>query len=419
LVAGLAVAAVAAVLVGCGGGDDNPTGNNNNNNNNNNVNLTGQGVVWVLETGGIPVAGLYFTSDKVYICSPDPMGAANTWNATPDIEATVGTYNARELILLGQPHPYTVSADGKTITYGGEYKRTTGQTVNGLSSSGNGDGDGDVTSIVGEGVVWSLTEEGEEIGFHFIDGKMYVGSRDGSTWYMFEEGTYNETAKTLTNTDGEVMGYTLNGKSLVIDGDTFTRKTGQTIEILIDDGIEYGTLIDSRDNKTYVTVVIGSQTWMAENLNYYSGWGDSSWCYNGTSSNCIEYGRLYNWSEANTACPTGWKLPSFEDWQILFNYVGETPGTKLKAQEPYWDGTATDEYGFSALPGGFRETSAGSTSFMMLNNGGYWWTSTEAEPHEVLGLPMAYYVGMGHSNNNVFDSTRQQRWAHSVRCIQD
>jgi uncharacterized protein (TIGR02145 family) len=102
---------------------------------------------------------------------------------------------------------------------------------------------------------------------------------------------------------------------------------------------------DNRDGKTYKYVDIGSQTWMAENLNYET---PESKCYNDTASYCDQYGRLYNWNEAMGVCPSGWHLPSDKEFRTLNDYVGEYGGKiaeKLKAT----DADGTDDYGFAAL----------------------------------------------------------------------
>ena len=77
---------------------------------------------------------------------------------------------------------------------------------------------------------------------------------------------------------------------------------------------------DARDGQTYKTVKIGSQVWMAENLNY--ALPDSSWCYENEPDSCAKYGRLYNFNGAQLACPAGWHLPSNEEWSILEKTLG-------------------------------------------------------------------------------------------------
>ena len=123
-----------------------------------------------------------------------------------------------------------------------------------------------------------------------------------------------------------------------------------------------GNLKDPSDGKNYKTVQIGSQTWMAENLNY-KGW--DSFCYNNKTSNCAKYGRLYTWNSAMYACPSGWHLPTVSEFRTLFESVGGTKdkkeierwanvGKMLKSKSNWTDnGNGTDVFGFSALPSGF------------------------------------------------------------------
>ena len=119
-----------------------------------------------------------------------------------------------------------------------------------------------------------------------------------------------------------------------------------------------GVLIDYRDGQRYKTTVIASQTWMAENLNYET---DDTYCYNDDANNCAKYGRLYRWAATTTACPSGWHLPSNDEWNILFDAVGgqSTAGKALKSQTGWRDSglndiTFTDDFGFSALPAGYE-----------------------------------------------------------------
>jgi len=178
-----------------------------------------------------------------------------------------------------------------------------------------------------------------------------------------------------------------------------------------------GTFTDSRDSKTYKTVTIGGKTWMAENLNYQIS--DNSWCYGSADSNCIKYGRLYAWNTAMTVCPTGWRLPSREEWGGLAIAVGGTgtygtggtAGTILKATSGWnSNGNGTDAIGFSALPGGGRRSNG---SFYFVGYNGGWWTATED------GSSNADYRGMNYGNDSVYEDYDGKSYAYSVRCVQD
>ena len=121
-----------------------------------------------------------------------------------------------------------------------------------------------------------------------------------------------------------------------------------------------GVLIDERDGKTYKVVKIGDQVWMAENLNYDDSVATpdlkgNSWCYEEKAENCAASGRLYAWVAAKEACPSGWHLPTNDEFKTLIAYVGDkyTAGKYLKSQNGWdHDGNGTDDYGFSALPAG-------------------------------------------------------------------
>jgi len=171
------------------------------------------------------------------------------------------------------------------------------------------------------------------------------------------------------------------------------------------------TLTDARDGKKYRKVTIGDQTWMAENLNYEM---KGSLCYNKEESNCQKYGRLYNWSVAKSACPQGWHLPSDDEWTKLTKFAGgaSTAGKKLKATSGWQKkGNGTDDYGFSALPGGYSNN--GTIGFMAIDINGYWWTSKE-EIYE-----QAFTRNMGSESADVFRSYDRRSALRSVRCVQD
>ena len=165
-----------------------------------------------------------------------------------------------------------------------------------------------------------------------------------------------------------------------------------------------GSFTDTRDGKTYRTVKIGNQTWMAENLNYKTG---KSWCYDNKDGNCQKYGRLYNWNTAMKACPAGWRLPTRQDWNDLVQAAGgkDVAGTKLKSKSQ-WDGT--NDYGFSALPGGYRYSLC---SFYRAGRGGYWWSATEG------GSGDAWYWGMDSDDGGVNENYNDKDLGFSVLCV--
>lgn len=122
----------------------------------------------------------------------------------------------------------------------------------------------------------------------------------------------------------------------------------------------YGQLVDSRDGSVYKTVRIGTQHWMAENLNWQMV---GSYCYGEVTNRCATYGRLYSYSDAAKACPNGWRLPTISDISDLAYFVGGTGviGYKLKSVAGWNnEGNGIDFYGFSALPAGRRFATDGS-----------------------------------------------------------
>ena len=188
--------------------------------------------------------------------------------------------------------------------------------------------------------------------------------------------------------------------------------------------ITYGSLTDTRDNQTYKTVVIGAQTWMAENLNYTPSSGNS-WCYNNLASNCATYGRLYDWSTVMAGsvssatspsrvqgiCPSGWHVPSNAEWTVLTDYVdSSTAGTQLKVNSSLWStNTGTDDYGFSALPGGCYYGSG----FGNVGYSGKWWSAT------AYSSTGAYYWGMYYVYAYVYSIYFDKSYGFSLRCIKD
>ena len=182
------------------------------------------------------------------------------------------------------------------------------------------------------------------------------------------------------------------------------------------------TMTDDRDGQTYRVVTIGSQTWMAENLNFMS---DSSYC----ESKCLEYGRLYTWGSARRACPKGWHLPSSDEWGALLYNVGGpisdgsgifSVGKVLRSESDWNDGCGTDAFVFSVLPAGYRVDGD------YYGEGDYtcFWSSTPSLDESAYGLSIvdqySPLYNQRSSNDDAFLGAGHMR-SHgcSVRCLQD
>lgn len=210
--------------------------------------------------------------------------------------------------------------------------------------------------------------------------------------------------------------------------------------------ITYGAMMDSRDGKKYKTVVIGDQTWMAENLNYADSTTTvslkgKSWCYNNVAANCGVAGRLYTWAAtidsvklANDAddpqncgsgktctlpakvqgiCPTGWHLPTQIEWSDLFTAVGglAAAGKVLKSLSGWYsNGNGTDAAGFSALPAGSRDYDG---DFNTDGSNAYFWSASAGDDDN------AYYLYLHYRTETASLGCYYKSLAFSIRCVKD
>ena len=162
------------------------------------------------------------------------------------------------------------------------------------------------------------------------------------------------------------------------------------------DEINFKTLVDDVDGNIYHYVTIGTQVWLVENMRVTKlndgtpiplVADDASWSSLTTPRYCWvnnliaykePYGAFYNWATVNTGklCPSGWHVPSDTEGTTLAGFLGGTmaAGGKLKEAGTSHSTTpntgATNESGFTGLPGGFRYWSGGFTDFGF---SGYWW----------------------------------------------
>jgi len=208
---------------------------------------------------------------------------------------------------------------------------------------------------------------------------------------------------------------------------------------------------DPRDEQTYNTVLIGDQCWMAENLNIgeyiesiYTGSSHSDvtnngiiekYCYDNNPENCDEYGGLYDWNEmmqyttiqgVQGICPIGWHIPTDDEWKVLEGTVdsqypvgdpiwntigwrGYDAGLNLKSTSGWHsNGNGIDIYGFTALPGGYRDKEG---DLFNLTYHGTFWSSSESSS--------AILRFLRYDCDNVLRNSGSTYYGYSVRCIKD
>jgi uncharacterized protein (TIGR02145 family) len=211
-------------------------------------------------------------------------------------------------------------------------------------------------------------------------------------------------------------------------------------------------MIDSRDGKTYRTVVIGSQTWMAENLNYGTYLenynvqfqnGAQKFCYDNDEANCATDGGLYQWHTAmnfdkecgdgsencrsqigtpthKDICPSGWQVPKQRHWDSLAVYLGGelVAGKTMKMNNTgysNWDdpkGNDGNSSGFSAIPTGLRS----SGIFIRRGELAFFWTAIERNRNQAGGYQLSSFV----VGAEKLIPGGGEKWAgQSIRCVKD
>jgi uncharacterized protein (TIGR02145 family) len=218
-------------------------------------------------------------------------------------------------------------------------------------------------------------------------------------------------------------------------------------------------MTDSRDGQTYKTVTIGTQTWMAQNLNYaytdvpykhgnYTS-DSTSWCYNDDANNCSKYGRLYTWAAAMDSvgtlstngkgcgfgttcsptypvrgiCPEGWHLPTKAEFETLITAVSGqfTAGKVLKSTSGWRLNNGSDAFAFSALPAGYRNDDG---DYSVEGDDAYFWSSTEGNGESFWSSTeddsdYAYSMYLYYINDVAYLSDDYKYYGYSVRCLKD
>ena len=280
-----------------------------------------------------------------------------------------------------------------------------------------------------------------------------IASTSSSSWQALSSTIRNDSLSSSAIESSSSSAIEIASSSSTIRNDNSSSSSETTQSSSSSENISAGsvydatakTLTDLRDGQTYKTVTIGTQTWMAENLNY----ADSvmtpslkgrSWCYDNNADSCAKYGRLYTWAAAIDSvalqnqddnlicgfgrfcksllkkqglCPDSWHLPDTTEWKMLFEAVGGqgVAGRALKTQSSWSDNSGgTDNYGFSALPSGYYREYDG---FSYVNHLSNFWTATETTSYT------SYYISLESVGDaaNRYDISKGN--AFSVRCLKD
>jgi len=367
----------------------------------------------------VPDDETYREGEKVVVtASALPGYVFDVWSGTSSSKEktiTVIMDESKILVAMFKPVTYNIRANANPTNGGTVF-------VNGNPVSG------DAAIVVGEEIEARATAAG---GYEFTG-----WSGIGAEWQTKNPATIRVTGDWITITANFRQKNVVTGGAGTVmpGGGPATPNLG-------------GTFKDSRDGQTYRYVKIGSQTWMAENLNYNTRDLDGSWCYNDDPYYCTIYGRLYDWATAmdiyayynenewgnsdvkhRGVCPAGWHLPSRREWGDLAVYAGGIgeygerwggwAGANLRSTNGWNDYNMynTDAYDFSALPSGLRFYYPNSNRFDFGNLGysGSWWTATEYSDNNAYGR----YTGMN-GFDNVSEDDGNKIHGYSVRCVRD
>jgi len=399
-------------------------------------------------------------SKQAYTCVGDvgegvTAGTAKkiTWTVTDDLEKLNGSYYFTVKAEIVQPEPTTgtlrlISEIAGSYYIDGTYKKTVVEnsttTTTDLSAgkhtlkiTGTQNWTetvyitaGETTEITAEKAVTTgtlkLTTE--------IAGKFYIDN-------VFRKTLTANTVETVT--DLEAGTYTIKIAATPEFTQTVTIKANETTSVTAKATVVVTTEIKDGDGNTYSTVVIGTQTWLKENLKttkYNDGTAipnvtdNTAWTKLTTAAYCwydnnattykATYGALYNWYAVDKAsngnkniCPTGYHVPTDNEWTTLITYLGGTSEVGGKMKETgttHWASPnmrATNSSGFTGLPSGYRSSSSGT--FYDVSDFGYFWSSTAC--HESFAWYRYLRCDYAYCDRNY----KNIRFGFSVRCAKD
>lgn len=256
-----------------------------------------------------------------------------------------------------------------------------------------------------------------------------IGEKDSTSWLICEESGWRPIT-IEEEVIGKVCSSPFEGDTATLFGKTLVCKDGKW-----NGEVVYDSITDSRDGQVYRTIEIGSQVWMAENLNYDVSAFEKedtvttfSWCYGGDEENCLKYGRLYSWYAimdsvypGGNICPEGFHVPSRQEYEVLFEFVGgkDYAGYFLKASGKWPTDEASEIIGFDLLPGG---VGFAMDIFQDVGFYAYLWTSSE-RPKNGSDLENGFAEDIMFENGNpaIFwgKSGGEKYVGNSLRCIKN
>lgn len=354
------------------------------------------------------------TTGAIEIALPEGGSRTVRWRARDDEGAT--TADTFVVVFVPAPAIGSVAIDSNLNVPGG-----VGDTVSFRWS-------GAVPGMSSEELTWTLllgdaeAYSGKETSFDVVGVKVDSILR----WRLVARNRFGDSADTAGTATGVVKPLTAWG-------------------IPWNQGVDYGAIVDERDGRTYYTVSIGGKTWMAQNLDWSASGsvglcpGTNGGATSGTEDSCSKYGRLYTWDEVMNGasssssspsgvqgiCPSGWHVPSFEEWKAMQDSVDMSNtvlATRLKAGGG-WDagyyggnGNGTDDHGFRAVPAGYCFYNDLAPSLDYCAGGyAYWWTTTES----VTNAYQASAPYLSYGLDNATNGTSSKSTSLSLRCVRD
>ena len=264
--------------------------------------------------------------------------------------------------------------------------------------------------------------------YHFEAGGLSIPSTETDQTikivYYFTDGDYTDTTTTFDFTVPDTLGTYSITASAKAEG--YYTKTVTLSTMVISERTLTGTgwdnvapdFTDTRNDRGYHTVAAGGKTWLAQNLAYFEKDAEGNYTFGRPYANSKAaeeiFGGFYTWSEAQTACPAGWHLPSADE----FDALGTDAGALMN--NTYFNGARLWEFwpevkisnttGFGALPFGYATIVDDTYTYYGINDYAYFWVDNA-------GAPMCRSIYVKDPDIKVWGSPSATDFAANLRCV--